>query len=89
MQSKQTFMGILYAILVGVLAGFLAGLVMKGKGFGFLLNLVIGIVGALIGNWLFDLFHVHLLHGFKGELLRAFVGAVILLALVNALNKSD
>lgn len=82
-------MGVLYSILVGVLAGFLAGLVMKGKGFGFLLNLVIGIVGALIGNWLFNVFHVNWLHGFKGELLRAFVGAIILLAIVNVLNKND
>lgn len=82
-------MGIVYSIIVGVLAGFLAGLVMKGKGFGFVLNLIIGAVGAVIGGWVFNLLHIHLLHGFKGELLQAFIGAVILLAIINLINKKD
>jgi uncharacterized membrane protein YeaQ/YmgE (transglycosylase-associated protein family) len=82
-------MGIIYTIIVGVLAGFLAGLVMKGKGFGFLINLIVGVAGAVIGSWIFNMLHIHIFHGFKGELLQAFIGAVVLLAIINVINKKE
>jgi uncharacterized membrane protein YeaQ/YmgE (transglycosylase-associated protein family) len=40
----------LYAILIGALAGFLAGKLMKGGGFGFLMNMILGIVGGAVGG---------------------------------------
>ncbi|WP_417953743.1 GlsB/YeaQ/YmgE family stress response membrane protein [Flagellimonas spongiicola] len=48
-------MGILYAILIGAAAGWLAGKIMKGGGFGALINIILGIVGGAVGNWLFVL----------------------------------
>ncbi len=44
-------MSFLYYILVGALAGWLAGIVWKGTGFGLIGNILIGIVGAMIGGW--------------------------------------
>ncbi len=53
-------MGLLTWILVGIIAGWLAGLVMKGRGFGCFGNIVIGVVGALVGGWLAGaLFNIH------------------------------
>jgi uncharacterized membrane protein YeaQ/YmgE (transglycosylase-associated protein family) len=42
-------MGIIVFLIVGILAGFLAGKIMKGKGFGLLGDLVVGVVGAWLG----------------------------------------
>lgn len=46
-------MGLLYALLIGAAAGWLAGKIMKGGGFGALINIILGIVGGLVGNWYF------------------------------------
>jgi len=45
-------MNLLIFILVGAVAGWLAGLIFKGRGLGFLLNLVVGVVGGFLGGWL-------------------------------------
>ncbi len=79
-------MSIVWFLLIGLLAGFLAGLVMKGRGFGFVGNLVIGVVGAMLGGFLFGAL------GFQttsllGSLITATAGAVVLLALVGVLKK--
>ena len=46
---------LLYTLLIGALAGWLAGFVVKGGGFGIIGNIVIGILGAFIGTWLWGL----------------------------------
>ena len=45
----------LYGILIGAIAGFLAGKLMKGGGFGILINIILGIIGGFVGSWLFGL----------------------------------
>ncbi len=75
-------MGIISWLLVGMVAGWLAGLVMKGKGFGLIGNMVIGVVGALVGGWLAgSLFSIHQpITGFNlSTIIVAFLGAVIVL----------
>lgn len=75
-------MGIISWLLVGIVAGWLAGLVMKGKGFGLIGNMVIGVVGALVGGWLAGaLFSIHQpITGFNlSTIVVAFLGAVIVL----------
>jgi uncharacterized membrane protein YeaQ/YmgE (transglycosylase-associated protein family) len=47
--------GLLYWIIVGLIAGFLAGKVMKGGGYGVLIDIVLGMLGAIVGGWLFGL----------------------------------
>ena len=77
--------GLIYTIIVGLVAGFLAGNFMKGKGFGVLGNIVIGILGAVIGSWAFGMVIAGL--GLIGDILRAFAGAVILIFVVGLFKK--
>ena len=46
----------LYSIIIGAIAGLIAGKAMKGGGFGLLINIILGIVGGLVGKWLFNHF---------------------------------
>jgi uncharacterized membrane protein YeaQ/YmgE (transglycosylase-associated protein family) len=80
-------MGILSWILVGLIAGFLAGLVMKGSGYGLLGNIIVGIVGALVGGFLASaLFGVDALGGFDlTTIIVAFLGAIVTILIVRAL----
>lgn len=81
-------MGLLSWLLVGLVAGWLADSVMKAKGGGVLFSIILGIVGALVGGFLAGaLFGVaDPISGFNiTTLIVAFLGAVILIALVRAL----
>ncbi len=78
----------LYVLIVGLAAGALAGLIMRGKGYGCLLNIVIGIIGAYVGNWLLPELGIYIRHGgFIGTLVTAVIGAVVFLFAVNLLKK--
>ncbi|MDZ7721549.1 MAG: GlsB/YeaQ/YmgE family stress response membrane protein [candidate division KSB1 bacterium] len=72
---------LLIFLAVGVLAGFIAGHIWKGKGFGLLGDLIIGVIGSFIGVWLFGLFHISS-SGILGLLIAAIIGALILLYLI-------
>ena len=75
-------------LIVGAVAGWLAGLIVKGYGFGILGNMVIGILGAFIGGWLFGHFGIFPAGGIVGELIGATVGAVILLLLLRLIRRA-
>jgi uncharacterized membrane protein YeaQ/YmgE (transglycosylase-associated protein family) len=80
-------MDILAWIIIGGLAGLLASVVVRGTGLGILGDIVVGIIGAFVGGFIFNAFgHA----GFTGfnlwSLFVAFVGAVILLIIVKALK---
>jgi len=79
--------GLVWWVLVGLVAGWLAGKVMKGGGFGVLMDIVVGMIGAVIGGWLFGLLGVFPGGGLIGSILVAFVGAVILIWLVRTLKR--
>ncbi len=64
--------------IIGGVAGYGAGYVMKGKGFGVLGNITVGVLGALLGGFLFGV-----LGGIIAKLAIAFIGAVILLWLID------
>jgi uncharacterized membrane protein YeaQ/YmgE (transglycosylase-associated protein family) len=66
-------------VLIGLIAGWLGGKVTRGKGFGLLANLFLGLVGAVIGGWIFGRLGV-VSFGFIGGLAAATVGAVVLVA---------
>ncbi len=81
-------MGILAWIIVGIIAGWLAGVVMKGRGYGIVGDMLLGIVGAIVGGFLAGtLFGVpDPVSGVNvTTLVVAFLGAVIVVALVRAL----
>jgi uncharacterized membrane protein YeaQ/YmgE (transglycosylase-associated protein family) len=71
--------GILIIIVVGVIAGWLAGQVMRGSGFGLIGDLIVGLLGALIGDWLLPQLHIHLGIGVAALIINAFIGAIVLL----------
>ena len=70
---------LLVILVVGLVAGWLAGLIVQGGGLGIVGDLLVGIVGAFIGNWLFAHFHLHLGTGLVGAIVHATIGAVLLL----------
>jgi uncharacterized membrane protein YeaQ/YmgE (transglycosylase-associated protein family) len=74
----------LWQIAIGILAGWLAGKIMRGRGFGVLLDLVIGVVGSLIGGFVFGLLGLYA-YGLIGSIVVATAGAVMLLYLVRRL----
>jgi len=77
---------IIMVLFIGAIAGWLAGKIMKGEGFGVPVNIVVGIVGAVIGSFLFGLLGVAV-GGFVGSLITATVGAVALLFVIGLLKK--
>lgn len=82
-------MGLLSWIVVGAIAGWLGGQVMKGRGFGLLGDIIVGIAGGLVGGWLSgELFHVpNVMNGISLEsILVAFLGAVLLIVIARALQ---
>lgn len=78
-------MGWIVIILIGILAGYLASLIMKGRGLGLIWNLIVGLVGSLIGGWVFDLLGIYG-HGLIWQIISATVGAIILLAIASAIK---
>ncbi len=80
-------MGILAWIIVGGIAGWLASLVVRGTGLGLLGDIIVGIVGAFIGGLLLSLIGGPTFTGFNiWSLVVAFIGAVVLLLIVKAVN---
>ncbi|MBI9078898.1 MAG: GlsB/YeaQ/YmgE family stress response membrane protein [Pseudodesulfovibrio sp.] len=80
-------MGIIAYLLIGLCAGFLAGKILKGGGFGLIGNLVVGIVGAVVGGFIFDFLGFQAT-GMIGSLLTATAGAIILLFLIGLVKKN-
>jgi uncharacterized membrane protein YeaQ/YmgE (transglycosylase-associated protein family) len=72
-------------LLVGLLAGWLAAMVMKGRKQSVLGYIVIGVLGAFLGGWLFGLVGIAA-YGLIGSVITAFVGALVLIALLRALK---
>ena len=81
-------MGPLYWLIVGLIAGWLAGKVMKGGGYGVLMDIVLGVVGAMVGGWVFGLLGIFAGGGIIGSIIVAFVGAVILVWISRQLKKA-
>ncbi len=80
-------MDLLTWIVVGLVAGVLASLVMGGTGYGLIGDIIIGIVGAFVGGWLFSRMGVSTpFGGLAGVIFTAFIGAVVLLFLLRLLR---
>jgi uncharacterized membrane protein YeaQ/YmgE (transglycosylase-associated protein family) len=79
-------MDLLWFVLIGIAAGWLAGQIMKGGGFGLVGDLIVGVIGALLGGFLLGLLGIHA-YGLLGNLIIATVGAVILIALLRLIKR--
>jgi uncharacterized membrane protein YeaQ/YmgE (transglycosylase-associated protein family) len=81
-------MNFLWFLIIGVVAGWLAGQIMKGGGFGLVGDLVVGILGALVGGFLFEQLGVFPGGGLLGSLITATVGAMVLLFVIRLIKRS-
>ena len=77
----------IYSIVIGGLAGWLAGKLMKGGGFGILINILLGIAGGFVGGWLFGKLGISFIDGLPGDLLEGVIGAVVILFIAGLIKK--
>jgi uncharacterized membrane protein YeaQ/YmgE (transglycosylase-associated protein family) len=83
--NSEALMYLLWQIAIGILAGWLAGKIMRGRGFGALADLLLGIVGSMVGSFVFGLLGLHA-YGLVGSVVVATAGAMMLLYLVRQLK---
>jgi len=80
-------MGIISWIILGLIAGFIGGKIVNKQGQGFWLNIAVGIVGALVGGFLFDFFGASGVSGLNiYSMIVAIVGSVVVLLIYNAVT---
>jgi uncharacterized membrane protein YeaQ/YmgE (transglycosylase-associated protein family) len=79
--------GFLAWIVIGLIAGWLAGKVMKGGGYGIVVDTLLGLCGGLVGGWIFRQLGLWPGGGLVGSLIVAFVGAVILVWITRLIKK--
>ena len=80
-------MNLIYLLFVGLIAGWLAGKIMQGSGYGVIGDIVIGVVGAMIGGHVLGWMGIFA-YGLIGSICTAVVGAVLLIFLVRLLKKA-
>jgi uncharacterized membrane protein YeaQ/YmgE (transglycosylase-associated protein family) len=80
--TTQTSVGWIGYIIIGAIAGWIAGKIVKGSGSGILVNIVVGVIGALIGGFLLSFFLDTAGGGWWFTLFTAILGSVILLWIV-------
>jgi uncharacterized membrane protein YeaQ/YmgE (transglycosylase-associated protein family) len=82
-------MGILAWIVLGLVAGFVGSKIVNKSGEGFVLDIVLGVVGAVVGGWVFSIFGASGVTGLNlYSLLVAVVGAIVVLFAYHAIRKA-
>lgn len=77
-------MGIIATLIVGAIAGWLGGTIYKGSGLGLIGNIIIGILGSVVGSWLLgSVLGVSTGEGWIGAILTGALGAIVILFLIN------
>ena len=79
--------GLIWWVIVGLIAGWAAGKIMRGGGYGPAMDIVLGIVGAVVGVWLLGALGIYA-GGLIGTIIVAIVGAVFLIWLSRLLKKA-
>jgi uncharacterized membrane protein YeaQ/YmgE (transglycosylase-associated protein family) len=79
--------GLLVILVVGLIAGWLAGHFVRGTGYGLIADICLGIVGALIGDWLFPRLGLHFGSSILGDIISATLGAVLLLIVLRLVRR--
>lgn len=74
--------------LIGLVAGWLAGLLMKGGGFGVIGDIVVGILGALLGGFLFSSLGLSSGGGLLGAIIVATIGAIVLIFILRLVKRA-
>jgi uncharacterized membrane protein YeaQ/YmgE (transglycosylase-associated protein family) len=74
-------------IIVGGIAGLIAEFFVRGTHVGLIGTVIVGILGALLGGWLFRQLHIAIGTGFVSEIITAAIGAIVLLVLLRLLRR--
>ena len=82
----MTVTSLLIWILIGAVAGWLAGQIVKGGGFGLLGDIIVGMIGAVIGGWLLG--GIIVIGGLLGSIVLATLGAVILIVILRVVRRA-
>jgi uncharacterized membrane protein YeaQ/YmgE (transglycosylase-associated protein family) len=77
---------IIIFLVVGIIVGWLAGVIWRGFGFGVFGNMVVGVVGAFIGGFIFNVLHIRF-YGWGGLIISALIGALILLFIIQLVRR--
>jgi len=72
--------GFIWWVVIGLVAGWIAGHLTRGRGFGCIVDVILGLIGAVLGGWIFTKLGI-VAFGFFGSLAAATVGAVLLVAI--------
>jgi uncharacterized membrane protein YeaQ/YmgE (transglycosylase-associated protein family) len=79
---------LLVILVVGLIAGWLAGQIMRGSGYGLIGDLIVGIIGAFIGTWLWGVLHLPTIGGFWiSAIVISTVGALVLLFVLRLIRR--
>ncbi len=78
---------LIWWIIVGLIAGWAAGKIMKGSGYGPLMDIVLGMVGAVVGGWIFNTLGIYPAGGIVASIVVAIVGAILLIWLSRVLKR--
>lgn len=73
-------------IMCGIAVGWLAGLIVRGKGYGLILDLIIGVVGSVLANTILGALHIYVFGGFLADIGVSVGGAVLLLAILRMIK---
>src|SRR6266852_5653083 len=85
----RSTMSIISWVVLGLIAGFIGSKLVNKTGEGFFLDIALGIVGAVVGGWLFNLFGMHGVTGLNVySLIVAVIGAVVFLMVYHAIRRA-
>ncbi len=81
-------MEVLSFLLIGLISGWLAGHIMQGGGYGIVGDIIVGMIGSLIGGFLFDILDIAAFGGTLGAIIMAVIGAIVLITVLRTLKRS-
>ncbi|HRO08020.1 MAG TPA: GlsB/YeaQ/YmgE family stress response membrane protein [Saprospiraceae bacterium] len=79
-------MNLLIALIVGAVSGYIASRILGGDGFGLLGNIVVGVIGGIIGDWIIREAKISMMSGIFGTFISSVGGAIVLLFLLGFLK---
>lgn len=80
-------MDLIVVLLIGAAAGWLGSMIFRGGGLGLIGNIIVGIAGSFVGNWVLGKAGMSLGSGWIGAILTGALGAIIILAIINLIFK--
>jgi uncharacterized membrane protein YeaQ/YmgE (transglycosylase-associated protein family) len=78
--------GLIATLVIGIVAGWIAGMLVRGRGYGIIMDLILGLIGAVVGRWIFNEAGI-VVFGGLGHLAMSTVGAVVLVAATHIIRR--